>query len=101
MQIEVLHVAGCPHLHATVALVRQVAVAYGIVPDLQCMEIGSEEEACRARFLGSPTVRVDGQDIEPEARTRTDFGLSCRLYGRTGTPPRQLIEAALIGSGLP
>jgi len=32
------------------------------------------------RFLGSPTVRVDGRDVEPGADQRTDFGLKYRLY---------------------
>jgi hypothetical protein len=36
--------------------------------------------ARRERFLGSPTVRVDGQDVEPGARERDDFGIKCRLY---------------------
>jgi hypothetical protein len=33
-------------------------------------------EAARAlRFPGSPTVRVRGRDVQPEAEERTDYGL--------------------------
>ena len=56
-------------------------------------------EASAVRFLGSPSVRVNGRDVEPEANTRRDFGLQCRVY-RVGAafdraPPVTLIVAAL------
>jgi hypothetical protein len=51
------------------------------------------------RFLGSPTLRVDGRDVEPGAELRTDFGLKCRLYrteeGFAGIPPDQWVLDAL------
>jgi hypothetical protein len=78
-------------------LVREVAAASEIALSLSRMEIRTHEEACQARFLGSPTIRVDGQDIESTASIRDDFGLKCRLYGGVGTPPRRLIETALAG----
>lgn len=57
------------------------------------------EEAEAYRFLGSPTLRVDGRDIEPGADERTDFGFKCRVYrgaaGLRPTPPDELIVAAL------
>jgi len=59
----------------------------------------SGESAERLRFLGSPTIRVDGKDIEPAARGRTHFGMSCRMYGSSGVPPRELVEAALAEGG--
>jgi hypothetical protein len=53
----------------------------------------------RLRFLGSPTVRVDGRDVEPGADLREDFGLKCRLYrtedGLTGTPAEEWLLAAI------
>lgn len=58
-----------------------------------------DEEAQRLRFLGSPTVRVDGRDVEPGADVREDFGLKCRLYrtedGLTGTPAEEWLVAAI------
>ncbi len=63
------------------------------------MEIDDEGSAVRHRFLGSPTVRVDGHDIEPEAQRRDDYGLKCRLYrtpdGIRTTPPDQWLSSAL------
>ena len=63
--------------------------------------IASDGAAQRERFLGSPTVRVNGRDVEPEAEQRTDYGLKCRLYrsstGLSGQPEAELLQAALHG----
>lgn len=63
------------------------------------MRVQNDDEAMRLRFLGSPTVRVDGVDIDPSAENRDDFGLQCRLYvvgGRLeGAPPTDSIASAL------
>jgi catechol 2,3-dioxygenase-like lactoylglutathione lyase family enzyme len=42
--------------------------------------VEAPEAAQTERFLGSPTVRVDGRDVEPDAETRTDHGIKCRIY---------------------
>ena len=99
VKIEVLFFEGCPHYRPTVDMARSVAA--DLVPDAQVeeVEVRDNEEAERLRFLGSPTIRVDGVDIEPEARSRNDYALSCRLYRGSGMPPRELLEAAL-GSGV-
>jgi hypothetical protein len=61
--------------------------------------IGTADAAQRERFLGSPTVRINGRDVEPEAERRTDYGLKCRLYrastGLSGQPREELLQAAL------
>ena len=52
--------------------------------------------AVRIGFLGSPTVRIDGLDIEPSARQRTAFGMMCRTYeGGGGVPSEDLIRNAI------
>jgi hypothetical protein len=57
------------------------------------------EQAQRARFLGSPAIRVGGRDVDPGAARRSDFGLKCRICqtpeGLTGLPPDQWILDAL------
>jgi hypothetical protein len=50
------------------------------------------------RFLGSPTVRINDIDIEPSARSRTDYGLMCRTYGGGGVPSEALICDAIAES---
>ena len=63
------------------------------------VEVEDLEAAERERFLGSPTVRIDGQDVEPGADRRTDFGLKCRLFatpdGLRGMPTDEWVLATL------
>ncbi len=94
MQIDVLYFQGCPHYEPTLALVREVASELGIETGIRAIEVRSPDEAIARRFLGSPTVQVDGVDIEPARREDTDFTMSCRRYGDRGVPPRALLEAA-------
>jgi hypothetical protein len=63
------------------------------------------EDAIAERFLGSPTIRVDGVDVEPAAGERRDFGLCCRLYraadGMQPMPPEAWVLAALRAAAEP
>lgn len=74
MRIQVLYFEGCPNHQPAIKLVRSLAPHATIEP----VEIKTQEGAVRMRFLGSPTIHVDGVDVEPEARARTDFGFACR-----------------------
>src|SRR5262249_32687448 len=95
MKVEVLYLAGCPNRGPTVELAKQVIADLGVDASVEEVEVQGADEAERLRFLGSPTVVVNGRDIEPGARRRTDFGFCCRTYDGRGTPPRQLLEDAL------
>ena len=56
-------------------------------------------QAVATRFLGSPTVRVNGRDIEPARVDEPGGAMSCRIYqtedGGSGVPPAALIRAAV------
>ena len=98
MTLEVLYFDGCPSHDRLLPILRELAAEHTV--ELEQRRIETVEEAERTRFLGSPTVRVDGIDVEPGARERMDFGLKCRLYpsadGRMGgVPPRDWIARAL------
>lgn len=95
MKIQILYFAGCPHNESTLELLRRIAGERGVDLEIERIEIRNHDDASRLRFLGSPTVQVNGVDIEPAARTRRDYAVSCRVYGSSGTPSRRLIEAAL------
>ena len=96
MRIEVLYFNGCPNHALAVARVKQIAVGLGVQEKVEEIEVTSLAQAQRLRFLGSPTVRVNGVDIDPSVRQRTTYGLSCRVYsGGSGVPPDALIMAAL------
>ena len=60
------------------------------------MSVADQNTAVHVGFLGSPTVRIDGLDIEPSARQRTTFGMMCRTYeGSGGVPSEDLIRSAI------
>jgi hypothetical protein len=100
-RVEVLVFDGCPNVNEAI---RRVHVALGGdhgASAVRIVRVESAADAARLAFLGSPTVRVDGVDVEPGADRRTDFGLQCRVYsvgGRMdGAPAIEWISAALRG----
>ncbi len=98
MRARVVYFEGCPGHEPAVALLREVARDLHVDLDIEKVRVETPEEAVRERMLGSPTIQIDGVDIEPAARTRTDFAMSCRIYpGKQGLPPREMVEAALKG----
>lgn len=102
MTIEVLYFDGCPNHDALAPHLRELLVEAGIDATIELRSVETVEDAERERFLGSPTIRVDGRDVDPGAAAREDYGLKCRLYatdqGLRGTPPDSWILAALAGA---
>ena len=68
--------AECPATPGTIRLVESVARTMGISIAIEQILVDTLAQAEALAFLGSPTVQVDGRDIEPEARIRQDFGLA-------------------------
>ena len=98
MKVEILYFEGCPNHRPTVDLVKAI-MAEGAIPGApEEIEVRDPAEAERLRFLGSPTVRVNGVDIDPDAEGCTDYALSCRTYAGSGIPPREAIARALADS---
>jgi hypothetical protein len=103
MKIELLYFDGCPSYAELLPKLRELLAGEGIEKEVELRRVESPEEAERERFLGSPTVRIDGEDVDPGARERNDFGLECRLYrtkeGLVRMPPEAWIRAALDRAG--
>lgn len=82
---------------------RELLAERGISEQVELRRVESFEAADVERSLGSPTVRVDGADVEPGADERSDFGLKCRLFrtsqGLSPTPPDEWLHAALGRDG--
>jgi hypothetical protein len=91
VNVEVLYFDGCPSHEALLPRLRELMVQPGVAVPVQLKHVESVEAAERERFLGSPTLRINGTDVDPTASERTDFGLKCRLYpsaeGLRGTVP--------------
>ena len=94
MKIEVQWFEGCPHAEPARLLAREVAAR--MVPEAQLVETIVEDEAhaLAIRFQGSPSILVDGRDLE--GRDEPAQGLACRLYAGGGPIPEALLEDAIL-----
>ncbi len=99
MTIEILYFEGCPNHERLSERLPALLKAAGIATETTLREITNQQDAERERFLGSPTLRVNGHDVEPAADDRTDYGMKCRIYrtpeGLSGLPADRGILAAL------
>jgi hypothetical protein len=98
--VELLYFEGCPNHQGARELVERVAAEIGVTPDVRLVEVATREAAEQMRFLGSPTIRVNGRDVEPAADERDQFTLACRVYaignGYGGQPAEAWVRAALV-----
>ena len=94
-RIEVLVFDGCPHAEAAMQLAHAVSERLGPGISVERVEVDIAERAADLGFLGSPSLRVNGVDVEGK---ETSAGrLSCRTYeGGAGVPPEWLLEAAVL-----
>ena len=93
LAIRLLHSDGCPNYEPTRDLLEKLIHQLGLDAAVESIAVESQSAAERLRFRGSPTVQVDGADIESQSQGA--YTLSCRLYGSSGVPSRELIVRAL------
>ena len=102
LTVTILFFKGCPNHAPALDAVHRAGTRAGLDVKIVEIEVTSPQEAERLGFLGSPTVRVSDEDVEPAAGVRRDFGLACRRYGDQGVPSDRDIEAALrVAPGQP
>jgi hypothetical protein len=94
MTIEIISIPDCPNHQPTVERVRAVLSSEALSAKVNEVLVSNASEAEALKFIGSPTVRVNGKDVEPLTFIRTGF--SCRIYENgTGVPPEALIKQAI------
>jgi hypothetical protein len=100
-QVELLWWEGCPSSEDAHELVRRLMAEAGLDPQsLRSIEIDTGDAAERESFVGSPTIRVDGRDVQPPEEGEP-LGLTCRVYhlrdGRISPlPDPEDIKEALV-----
>jgi hypothetical protein len=100
-RVELLWWEGCPSSEEAHELVRTLMADAGLDPEhLRSVEIDTDDAAEREGFVGSPTIRVDGRDIQPPEDSEAP-GLTCRVYhlrdGRISPlPDPEDIKEALV-----
>lgn len=99
MRIEILTFEGCPNAAVAHDRVMRALALEGAIADVEAVEVATPELAEQTRFLGSPSVRVNGKDVETGAEKRGNYGLMCRAYHTNsaieGAPSTDLIRAAI------
>ena len=85
MMIDVLVFEGCPSGDETWEMARRVAAEECPSAQLCLVDVTDAESAERHRFLGSPSIQIDGQDIETSRVCESVFSYSCRVYRADGT----------------
>jgi len=101
-RVELLWFQDCPNHPAARVLLDELLGA--LAPGTAVHEIDATEPAVaqRHRFPGSPTIRIDGRDVDPSYEDPGDYTPRCRLYrtadGLRGLPEQAWIEAALRAS---
>jgi hypothetical protein len=98
-RVEFLWFEGCPGHEPARALLDEVIASLAPGTVVEGVEASDPDVAVAHRFPGSPTIRVDGRDVDPGFVDPGDYTPRCRLYrtaaGLRGVPPRDWIEDAL------
>jgi hypothetical protein len=80
MQVSFLYWPDCPSHEKGLNDLRQALNDEGVAAEVEVIEINSQEEAAANRFIGSPTFRINGRDIDPEGEEGQPYYLNCRIY---------------------
>ncbi len=120
MKIELLYILDCPWCLKTKELIRESLKELRIKADIEEILIDSDEKAKKHNFVGSPTVRIDGKDIQEEVskgqclpceeltestKETTEFvkqecRCGCRIYFYEGKqytyPPKKMMKEAIM-----
>lgn len=98
MRIQFLWWQGCPSHPAAWQRLQEVLAEQEIEARIEQIEIRSEEDAEQWRFPGSPTILVNGNDIDPSAPPT--YRLTCRLYFKEDGRPSPLPSKEMIRRAL-
>ena len=97
--IELFYFKGCPSWERALENLEEAMRLEGANIPVQKVLVTSGKEAQTKRFLGSPTIRIDGVDLDGPEADKRDFMLGCRIYPEgdetTGWPSVAVIRKAL------
>lgn len=97
MKVDLLYFNGCPSWQAGLRNLREALQAEQIHTEVNLQLIETDEQATSEQFLGSPSIRIDGQDLWPE--DRESYYLGCRLYstenGLSGVPTVAMLRSKI------
>jgi len=99
MRVQLYYFDGCPNHLPALERLRQILRQEGLTEHVEEINVTSPEQAQALAFLGSPTIKLNGVDVEPAARDSQAYAMACRTYRngvkQEGLPPEEMIRAAL------
>jgi len=99
VKIEILYSPDCPNYLRAVEHLQKALLEEHVSADVKHVQVLDAATAISMRFLGSPSIRINGLDVERPARSGEGLGLCCRTYpcvdGREGAPTVELIREAI------
>src|SRR5207244_11420606 len=100
MRIELCQWEECPADDLVLLRLPDVRAERQVAESVRLIEVTTEQQAEALRFPGSPTIRIDGQDLFPTPDG--PYGLTCRVYrtddGRvTPLPTTEMMRKAING----
>ena len=103
-RIEFLWWEQCPSWERALADLREAMAEQGLDPEsIELRRIETDDDARRAGFVGSPTILINGADVQPPEPAEP-VGLNCRLYRRpdgrfSPLPDPEDVRDALAAAG--
>jgi len=102
-RIEFLFWEDCPSHPEAWKLLQEVMDEVGVESEIEKIEVLTDKEAERYQFPGSPTIRVDGVDVDPDGAAQMGTALTCRVYVLedrrfSPLPSKEMIRRALLKS---
>jgi hypothetical protein len=79
LNITFLYYEDCPSHAAALERLRQVMAEEGVDSEIEIVKVDTEQQAQRLRFVGSPTILIDGRDIDPPS-PEAYYALTCRAF---------------------
>ncbi len=80
MNIGVFFIEGCPGVSVVIDNIKEVITEEAVDAEISMFSIETSEDAGRLQFTGSPTVRINGRDIDSNMKAIKDYGLRSRHY---------------------
>jgi len=103
VRVELLYFDGCPAYREAEKTLRGVLAQEDTKIEVELLAVNTDEEAQGLRFPGSPTIRVNDEDLflVPD---RAEYALGCRMYatpeGLKGSPTAEMVWVSLVERNL-
>ncbi len=98
-KVEFQYFDGCPSYKQALTNLKEVLADSDLEANLELINVETPEQAEKFGFYGSPTIKVDGRDLEGRSG---EFSYNCRLYDidgeLTGIPTKEYIRERLFNS---